>query len=237
MSGKESVPTENLRYFSGRELIERWRIHPRNLSDCMILGLQAYHPDDLSVVVDPRGLNDGKRQSAWSNLTRLSGLAEGAERPKRFQSNVPSEGRIYPLPLWLRDEKDSFFRIKLRDKEYLPITITNLIDAHMELWFRSDDVKSFEQAYGLVPSRIEDEGARSDRLTPGRENGESADDPKMKALRLADELEPQYSNLGDLSQWVCTNTEWGKNLSIRTIRQELKGRYPDRKAGRPKKEQ
>jgi hypothetical protein len=46
----------------------------------MILGLQAYHPVDFSVICDPYGINDGMRLSARSRLSSVLGRGAGIEK-------------------------------------------------------------------------------------------------------------------------------------------------------------
>ena len=220
MPGKESIPAKKPRYFNGRQLIDRWGIHPKNLSDCMVVGLQPYHPDDLAIVADPYRLDNGKIQSARSYLVTLSGLSGGI-KPERFQSSVSPLGPIYFLPLWLRDEQDDFFR--LRDTEdYCALNKENLIESHMELLFKADDIERFEQVYGLRPCEMEVEDSAIQK------DFEITEDYKDLFRELAKLYDAVDRELGKL--WV--DTDDFKNRALRIVKRLLSthpGYYPTMK--------
>lgn len=138
-------------YFAGKKLVSRWGVHPSNLSDAMILGLQAYHSVDFSVICDPYGINDGMRLSARSRLASALGR-EVDGIPASFRSDASPLTGTFFLPVTLIHRTNAYFSLgTIEDVEQEPATPDQLIAAHLKLLFRRDDVLRFEKEFGLEP--------------------------------------------------------------------------------------
>jgi hypothetical protein len=154
VSSPSSSLDESGRYcFSGEELVARWGLHPSSLSDAMILGLQAYHPVDFSLICDPYGIHDGMRLSARSRLASVLGR-EVDGIPASFRSDVsPLTGTLF-LPVTLINRTNACFSLGTsEDAGQEPATPEHLIGAHLKLLFRRDDVLRFEKEFGLEPKQ------------------------------------------------------------------------------------
>jgi hypothetical protein len=138
-------------YFAGKELVSRWGIHPSNLSDVMILGLQAYHPVDFSVICDPYGINDGMRLSARSRLASV--LGRGVDDiPALFRSDASPLTGTFFLPVTLVNRTNAYFTLGTSEEAgQEPATPEHLIAAHLKLLFRREDVLRFEKEFGIEP--------------------------------------------------------------------------------------
>jgi hypothetical protein len=117
----------------------------------MILGLQAYHPVDFSVICDPYGINDGMRLSARSRLASVLGR-EVDGIPASFRSDASPLTGTFFLPVTLIHRTNAYFSLgTIEDAVQEPATPEHLIGAHLKLLFRRDDVLRFEKEFGLEP--------------------------------------------------------------------------------------
>jgi hypothetical protein len=114
-------------YFSGEGLVARWGIHHSNLSDAMILGLQAYHPVGFSVICDPYGINEGMRLSARSRLASVLGR-EVDGIPASFRSDASPLTGTFFLPVTLINRANTYFTLgPSEDAHQEPATPAHLI--------------------------------------------------------------------------------------------------------------
>ena len=105
---------EIITYFSGEELAARWGMHPSNLSDVMVLGLQAYHPMDFAVICGPCGINDGMRLSARSRLASVLGR-ELDHIPRSFRGEASPLTGTFFLPITLVNRSNDYFSFGTTD--------------------------------------------------------------------------------------------------------------------------
>jgi len=170
-------------FFSGEGLVARWEIHPSNLSDAMILGLQGYHPVDFSVICDPYGINDGMRLSARSRLASVLGrVVDGI--PSSFRSDASPLTGTFFLPLTLINRTNAYFSLgTIEDAVQEPATPEHLIAAHLKLLFRRDDVLRFEKEFGLEPKPESGSPSASAGQWERGEVGNGEQAPRSKASR------------------------------------------------------
>jgi hypothetical protein len=140
------MSSQTARYFSGQELVERWRIKPAQLSHCLILGLPAFFetPYDIYVVSDPDpSALMGLRTQAWQHMMNLPGRVPSAPCPKQFESKIPTSGPIRWMYFRLFESQELF------NSQGQAVTKEGTIKEHLALSFRLDDVFDFEKQYGL----------------------------------------------------------------------------------------
>jgi len=142
------------RWFTGQELVERWRLNPAQLSLCMQVGLQPYLlREDESfplLVIDPVGIRDEERSLALLQLLSLGGRQRANNPPDNFTGN-----RVQPVIA------PEFHPMHFRVFDSDEVDSHAVIAEHMECRFISDDIYEFERAYGLgaesIPPKQNDE--------------------------------------------------------------------------------
>lgn len=161
------TPPRKVRYFTGKELVDRWGIHPSELSHCMIVGLPPYDPKNLTILCDPEGVHVQVKLASWEHLTKLGHMPKGTHAPKEFKAERLPSASIE----WM------YFR--LFDSVSKAVSKDTILEQHMKALFRADDVLRFEKEYGLCEP--EDEDVRL--IQEEREEGEG------QTLQAKDTLE------------------------------------------------